>query len=144
MFKCPKCTKVKPREDYYGDDKRSSWCKACSRARSAAYYAANKDRQKEKHRKWVLANKDRVAAHKAKSSYGLSSENYELLMRKSNCDICGNTEKLRIDHCHISKRVRGVLCDWCNKGLGFFRDDPKRFLTAIRYLEQTNELEENL
>lgn len=109
---------MKPREDYYGVRKRAGWCKVCSRTKSAAYYAANKERQKAKHREWVAANKERVAAHKAKSAYGIPLDEYEQLMHEGKCAICGNTERLRIDHCHVSERVRGVLCDSCNKGLG--------------------------
>ena len=138
LIRCPKCGEMKPREDYYGVRKRSGWCKVCSRAKSAAYYAANKERQKAKHREWVAANKERVAAHKAKSAYGIPLDEYEQLMHEGKCAICGNTERLRIDHCHVSERVRGVLCDSCNKGLGFFRDDPARLRAAIRYLDPMN------
>ena len=134
LIRCPKCGEMKPREDYYGVRKRSGWCKVCSRAKSAAYYAANKERQKAKHREWVAANKERVAAHKAKSAYGIPLDEYEQLMHEGKCVICGNTERLRIDHCHACERVRGVLCDSCNKGLGFFRDDPALLRAAIRYL----------
>ena len=136
LIRCPKCGEMKPREDYYGVRKRAGWCKACSRAKSAAYYAANKERQKAKHREWVAANKERVAAHKAKSAYGITLDEYEQLMHEGKCAICGNTERLRIDHCHVSERVRGVLCDSCNKGLGFFRDDPARLRAAIRYIKR--------
>ncbi len=121
LIRCPKCGEMKPREDYYGVRKRAGWCKACSRAKSAAYYAANKER---------------VAAHKAKSAYGITLDEYEQLMHEGKCAICGNTERLRIDHCHVSERVRGVLCDSCNKGLGFFRDDPARLRAAIRYIKR--------
>ena len=135
LIRCPKCGEMKPREDYYGVRRRAGWCKVCSRTKSAAYYAANKERQKAKHREWVAANKERVAAHKAKSAYGIPLDEYEQLMHEGKCAICGNTERLRIDHCHVSERVRGVLCDSCNKGLGFFRDDPARLRAAIRYLK---------
>ncbi len=136
-FRCPRCGETKPREDFYGVRKRSGWCKPCTRARSAAYYAANKDKQRDAHRAWVAANRARVAAHKAKSAYGIPLDEYEQLMREGRCGICGNTERLRIDHCHASERVRGVLCDSCNKGLGFFKDDPARLRAAIRYLKRS-------
>lgn len=55
------------------------------------------------------------------------------------CAICGNTPQqgkhFDVDHCHISKKVRGLLCPGCNKGLGMFEDDVTRLYAAIRYLE---------
>lgn len=55
------------------------------------------------------------------------------------CALCGDTfadnpQKMHIDHCHISQKVRGLLCADCNIGLGRFRDDPKRLRLAIKYL----------
>lgn len=137
LIRCPKCEAAKPRDDFYGIRKRSGWCKDCTKVRTAAYYAANKDKQAAAHRQWVANNRERVAAHKARSAYGLSVEEYEQLKRERKCAICGNTERLRIDHCHVSERVRGVLCDSCNKGLGFFKDDPARLRAAVRYLKRT-------
>lgn len=133
-FLCPKCHAMKERSDFYGQHKRSGWCRSCSRARSTAYYATHKESQRQAHRKWVLAHPERIAAHKAKSAYGLAYEEYERLMRSGRCAICGNPEKLRIDHCHQSQLVRGILCDRCNKGLGFFRDNPAHLSAAIFYL----------
>lgn len=133
---CPKCGEMKPRDGFYGVRKRSGWCKPCSRARSAAYYAANKEKQKAAHREWVSNNRERAADQKARSAYGLSVEEFEQLKREGKCAICGGTERLCIDHCHISKRVRGVLCASCNKGLGFFKDDANRIRAAIEYLDR--------
>jgi hypothetical protein len=127
---------MKPRDEFYGVRKRSGWCKPCSRAKSAAYYAANREKQKAAHRQWVRENRERVAAHKAMSAYGIPRAEYEQLMREGRCAICRNTERLGIDHSHVSKRVRGVLCDSCNKGLGFFKDDPARLRAALRYLKR--------
>ena len=135
-FRCPRCEETKPRDDFYGVRKRSGWCKECSRIKSTAYYAANKEKQKAAHREWVQNNQERVAAHKAMSAYGIPRREYDQLMRERKCAICGNTERLRIDHCHVSLRVRGVLCDSCNKGLGFFKDDPRRLGAALRYLKR--------
>lgn len=62
------------------------------------------------------------------------------------CAICNATESLgrwptmHVDHCHTTGFVRGVLCDFCNKGIGFFRDDPELLRKAIAYLAQTRQL----
>lgn len=74
--------------------------------------------------------------------YGLTSEEYEALLAKQGgvCAICGLDEwpgkhnVPRVDHDHKTGRVRGILCDHCNFGLGKFKDDPARLIAAVRYL----------
>lgn len=43
---------------------------------------------------------------------------------------------MSVDHDHRSGRVRGVLCDPCNIGIGGLRDDPSLLAAAIVYLER--------
>ena len=53
------------------------------------------------------------------------------------CDICGSEIfPLHVDHCHVSGKFRGLLCNSCNNGLGRFRDNPARLKTAALYLEK--------
>ena len=56
------------------------------------------------------------------------------------CAICGAKPKgrrLAVDHDHKTGKVRGLLCMFCNTGLGKFRDDPKLLKKAIGYLESS-------
>lgn len=54
------------------------------------------------------------------------------------CELCGKTNqrRLNIDHNHVTGKVRGLLCDPCNKGLGHFKDDPELIQKAIEYLKE--------
>jgi hypothetical protein len=63
--------------------------------------------------------------------------------QKGLCKICGTREpggfanQWAVDHCHITGRVRGLLCTNCNKGLGYFKDSPSLLWTCVKYLEET-------
>ncbi len=67
------------------------------------------------------------------------TEDFILLAKQQDygCYVCGKHE-LHIDHCHESGRVRGLLCNSCNLGLGNFKDDIELLLKAVEYLEEPN------
>lgn len=72
--------------------------------------------------------------------YGLSRDGADWVLDYSGpCSLCGqpstNGKRLAVDHCHESGRVRGLLCDRCNRGLGYFRDQPDLLRLAAAYLE---------
>jgi hypothetical protein len=68
----------------------------------------------------------------------------KLLVEQNNCcAICGiaATEikrELSVDHNHETNKIRGLLCDHCNLGLGNFRDSTTLLSLAIEYLERTD------
>jgi hypothetical protein len=75
-------------------------------------------------------------------SYGVSFAEYDSMLQKQNgvCAICSSPppshhkKRLNIDHCHSTGRVRGLLCDACNRALGLLKDSPDLMLKAISYL----------
>ena len=53
------------------------------------------------------------------------------------CDICQRrslVRKLAMDHDHANGKWRGQLCQFCNIGLGHFKDDPRRLRRAAEYV----------
>ncbi|WP_078855054.1 endonuclease VII domain-containing protein [Streptomyces sp. NRRL F-5135] len=70
--------------------------------------------------------------------YGLTIYQFRELVENHGeaCAICGTNVKLHIDHCHATGKVRGLLCQNCNFGLGNFSDDISRMLRAIGYLRE--------
>src|ERR1700677_4817800 len=106
------------------------------------YYAnheENKAKRRELARQQYAANptKRRKASRKHNlKKYGLTeNEHYDLLKAQNDsCAICGKAQKqnnrsFAVDHDHKTGKIRGLLCDQCNRGLGFFKDD-------IQFLEQ--------
>lgn len=54
------------------------------------------------------------------------------------CELCRTpSEKLLLDHDHLTGLDRGYLCARCNIGLEMFRDSPETLTRAIMYLERT-------
>jgi hypothetical protein len=76
-----------------------------------------------------------------KHKYGLNESEYLKLFTVQNnkCGICNKSfKKIRacVDHNHDTKKVRGLLCDKCNRGLGFFDDNIENMKNAIEYLKK--------
>jgi len=77
-------------------------------------------------------------ANSLKFRYGISLREYELRLALQNgaCAICRKKPKglLCVDHCHLTGKVRGLLCSKCNSALGFYGDDPKLAQAGADYL----------
>lgn len=88
--------------------------------------------------------KRRDLFHKKKSrlKINLSYEEYKkmFILQKNTCAICGQKEmvlkSLSLDHCHKTGKVRELLCQKCNTGLGMFRETPDLLKKAIKYLRK--------
>lgn len=88
----------------------------------------------------------RQRAADMKYRYGVTEAQYLRMFtaQDGRCKLCGRREEARveggkihslvIDHDHRTGKVRGLLCRWCNAGLGLFDDDPKRMRKAAAYL----------
>jgi hypothetical protein len=50
------------------------------------------------------------------------------------CAICGDAEPQHLDHDHATGKIRALLCQRCNHGLGLFRDDPTLLRAAAEYV----------
>lgn len=78
-----------------------------------------------------------------RTKLGAPPEVVEALIEQQDfkCSICREPLKLgtryvHVDHDHITKKVRGILCHQCNAGLGMFKDNVSFLSAAISYLEE--------
>ena len=58
----------------------------------------------------------------------------------SRCAVCHGTQPGKkgwiIDHDHVTRKVRGVLCGSCNMGLGLLKDNPDACNRAAAYIRK--------
>ena len=78
-------------------------------------------------------------------NYGMGFKEYEemLFSQDGKCAICKaeppkdqHKTRLGIDHCHTTGKIRGLLCDCCNRALGLLKDNTELLQKAIQYLNQ--------
>ena len=90
---------------------------------------------------------DRTRQQQA-TRHGLTRTELDDLDALERCWICGSTGPRVVDHSHEEAEadghdpargcpmcVRGMLCDYCNTGLGKFQDDPAKLRAAADYVE---------
>lgn len=79
------------------------------------------------------------------NKFNLTYKNYLDLYNKQNgkCKICDieilksdlERKVLNVDHCHKTKKIRGLLCMECNTGIGLFGENVEIIKNAIEYLK---------
>ncbi len=76
-------------------------------------------------------------------AYGLEPADYQDILNSQGglCAVCrggpnGPGNRLHVDHCHGSNRVRGLLCAKCNTATGLLNDDPDRAESLAAYLRR--------
>lgn len=101
--------------------------------RQREYREKNPDKFKEYYQKHKEKRLIFARSSMLKKKYGLTLDSYEemLLKQKGKCAICesGFGDKKpnlpNIDHCHVTGKVRGLLCSPCNIILGYIENREK-------------------
>lgn len=110
------------------------------KARRKAYKKTETGRDAEnRYRRSALVNNPKIRERHLARRYGITLEQYELMFKEQagKCLICLMThDKLHIDHCHTTGRVRGLLCGSCNRALGLLKDNTAFLLQAVKYLSR--------
>ncbi|MGC7464259.1 endonuclease VII domain-containing protein [Xanthomonas citri pv. citri] len=130
---CNGCKVAKPRAEFYPNGKGvSSKCRECVKIEST-----------QRQRRDPAAARDACKRSKMKVQYGMTLEQYDAKLKAQGgaCAICGSTDpkgngRFAIDHCHMTGKVRAILCAPCNQGLGMFDDNIEKLAEAIAYLQR--------
>lgn len=113
-------------------DGLNDYCKSCMTRTIREMRDKNPEKYKKIYRRHVLKTKYNMTPEQEK----------ELLDKQSNkCAICytdfdEGSYKACIDHDHDTGLIRGILCQFCNKGLGHFKDSMLNINNAFNYLEK--------
>jgi hypothetical protein len=142
-------------KDKHRGDGLTTRCRSCRNAQNRHYFAnhpemrkKHNDLNKEKRKEYYSTpeNKLKLRNNHLKKGFNLTHEDYEEMLKKQNgvCLICkrhrvaSNKGHMTIDHCHATGKIRGILCSWCNRGLGVFEDNVQFLKNAIKYLKETS------
>jgi len=133
---CSGCKKMVLHIDFSTDnsskDRLDAYCKGCKANKWRPYYKSNAQK---------------FLDYQRTRNYGITSEEYKALWDKQGgmCASCGMSEihlfgdqvkRLAVDHCHITGKVRELLCKGCNTALGSLQEDPQKIMALLRYVEK--------
>ena len=111
---CTKCKLAKNHSEFYFRHERGNYfsiCKRCQRLQQIS------------------------------RTYNVDLESAEKLLNIDKCSICETYvegQNQHVDHCHKTGKVRGILCNNCNRGIGYFNEDIERIKQSIKYLNKHN------
>lgn len=103
-------------------------------------YQKNKEHRVNYAREYRVKYPERTRATNLKRKYGITQNDYDktLNIQNNKCAICERDMNeygkiFCVDHNHTTGKVRGLLCDPCNYGLGFYEKHKDKY---IKYLKK--------
>jgi hypothetical protein len=128
---CSHCNVEKPVGCFYRNkrtpDGFSYRCKQCDSQSEKRYYYSELGQNTKK--KNAIKRQQRDPHYQKRCTmqylYGLTLEQHQKMYhdQKGKCAICGVAvayDKIKTDHDHNTKMVRGLLCNTCNVALGHY------------------------
>lgn len=125
-------------------------CYECKQYKTYAEFSNNKTRRNGKQTYCKQCGKEHQTEwyYRQKHKITVDERDEMLTQQGGKCKICntpigfvddqgrhGNVGNVAVvDHCHSSDKIRGILCGYCNVGIGSFRDNTDYLFGAIKYL----------
>ena len=125
--RCPRCGETKPLPDFARNRSTKSgygsYCKPCHNS----VVTENRQKNHGGNRSFWLTRRYRVDSAQVA---------WMILQQGGLCALCRTGKAKHVDHDHRTKRIRGILCFNCNRGLGKFGDNVELMGRAVDYLER--------
>lgn len=164
MKKCSDCKKFKELIEFSKDkskkDELQCICKSCRSLKKdnpkygEKYYDKNRSKIAscyQQNKEFIKTNNQKSPTFKIRSiksgrvrtlkHFGLTLADYDRMFdaQKGCCKICDKhqsqlNKRLAVDHCHQTGKIRGLLCNSCNRALGLFGDNKDNLKAALDYL----------
>lgn len=150
IYQCDTCFEFINKTRLFCIDDNMVTCHMCHKEQLKEQGRLNK-LKKEEEKKYTISDEYLQLIKEGKvtkiqrsglDKYKLTIEQFNKMYvdQKGCCKICGISEidaegVLHIDHCHITGKVRGLLCRMCNMMLGFGKDNIEIMESAIKYLK---------
>ena len=118
-----------------------STCFVCGQIKSLTAFGKTKHNKSGHHGTCKICRALSDKNTKLKVAYGIDLDIFQNMFTKqgNKCAICFTTlfDKFRpsVDHCHKTGKIRGLLCNNCNRAIGLLKDDIGILYAAIRYLK---------
>jgi len=128
-------------------------CKLCLKARHDIRYKdpVKRQRIRDAGARWRKRNPDADAEKRLKRVFGITLAEYNELFEAQGgvCALCKKSEstkrmkkgegreRLAVDHCHDTGRVRGLLCFKCNTAIGALGDTEEAAQNVVDYLKKS-------
>jgi len=123
--------------------KNAAKIKKQARARYKKNAVAKRAYSKARYKAYPEKVKFEVRRSFLKRTYGITHEQFDVLVKanKGRCPTCkkrmGKFARWAVDHCHRSRKIRGLLCGKCNCALGFANDNIETLTRMVRYLRKS-------
>lgn len=139
---CKDCCKIVQKQ-YRSSDEVKKRIKLTVRQREDRRNELNKKYYNERTPESKARRADKQLKSHLKRAYGITVEDYNNMLDKQEgkCDICkihqnALPKRLAVDHCHVTGKVRSLLCTSCNTTLGHTKEDLNILESLINYIKK--------
>ncbi len=134
MRACSSCWEFKNIEMFSKDKSRlhglSYVCKDCHNKRGRDYHERkSSDKVATRYERLYALSPDEILTMLIEQDYKCKTCSQFITLERK------NAFRANVDHCHVSGRVRGLLCSDCNRALGMVKDKVDTLKNMIEYLQ---------